>query len=92
MSELIDVGDEVEEYLLTKKNKTQSVYRSAFRRFLEYYKSTYGENKTMSHFLDTIYAELQKPRREQGRPAEVEISKFIPHNKDMILKHLTSCD
>jgi hypothetical protein len=70
-------GDEAEEFLLLKGKTTQHIYASAFRAFLEHYQTQHGEGKGFSHFLDRIFDELQKPRRQQRRLAEIEIVQFV---------------
>jgi len=77
MTSLKQLGDEIEEYLLLKRDTTQSIYRSAFRNFLEYYETQHGEGKGFTHFLDRVFDELQKPRREQRRVAEIEVVQFV---------------
>jgi hypothetical protein len=67
----------IEEYLTLKKEATANIYRSALRTFVRHYKSEHGEDKTISHFLDKIFDEYKKPRREQSRIAEIEVSNFI---------------
>ncbi len=62
---------EIEEYLQLKKHSTANVYRSNLRIFVEYYQSVYGKDKTISDFLDSIFDEFKKPRREQRRIAEI---------------------
>ena len=58
---------EIEEFLALKSDSTAKVYRSTFRRFTKYYQSVYGKNKTISDFLDTIFDEQKKPRRQRER-------------------------
>jgi hypothetical protein len=70
---------EIEEYLLLKKRSTANVYRSNLRIFVEYYQSIYGKDKTISDFLDTIFDELKKPRRQQRRITEIVLAGFIKH-------------
>ena len=72
---------EIEEFLTFKKDSTAEVYRSTFRRFTKYYQSVYGKNKTISDFLDTIFDELKKPRREQKRIAESVLVTYIKQLK-----------
>ena len=62
---------EIEEYLTLKKEATANIYRSALRTFVRHYKSEHGEDKIISHFLDKIFDEYKKPRREQRRIAEI---------------------
>jgi len=76
-------GEEAEEYLRLKGKTTRGVYGSAFSLFLEFYGNKYGEGKGFSHFLDRIFAELQKPRREQKRVAEIELVDFINYLREL---------
>ena len=76
-------GEEVEEYLRLKGKTTRGVYGSAFELFLRFYQSKYGEGKGFSDYLDRIFAELQKPRREQKRVAETELVDFINYLKEL---------
>ena len=76
-------GEEAEEYLKLKGKTTRGIYGSAFELFQEFYGNKYGEGKGFSHFLDRIFAELQKPRREQKRVAETELVDFIDHLKEL---------
>ena len=39
------LGDEIEECLLLKGDKTKNIYRTAFRGFLKFYRDRYGEGK-----------------------------------------------
>jgi site-specific recombinase XerC len=73
---------EIEEYLALKKTSTSKIYRSALRRFTKYYKTVSGEDKTISDFLDSIFDEYKKDRREQKRIAEIVIVEFIRHLKN----------
>jgi len=75
------LGIEIEEYLLLKGDATSNIYRTAFRAFKQYYQDRYGKNKGFSDFLDRIFEELKKPRREQRRLAEIDIVGFIKHLK-----------
>jgi site-specific recombinase XerD len=81
MTETHYLYPEIEEFLALKKDSTAKVYRSTFRRFTKYYQSIYGKNKTISDFLDTIFDELKKPRREQKRIAESVHVTYIKHLK-----------
>ena len=76
-------SEEVEEYLRLKGKTTRGVYGSAFELFLRFYQSKYGEGKGFSDYLDRIFAELQKPRREQKRVAETELVDFINYLKEL---------
>ena len=72
-----EFSNEIDEYLTLKSKTTRRNYASAYRTFLKYYKTKHGEDKGFSHFLDRIFDELKKPRREQSKIAEMELSKFI---------------
>ena len=69
-------GEEAEEYLKLKGKTTRGVYGSAFELFLRFYQSKYGKGKGFSHFLDRIFAELQKPRRARAH-ALIVVIKFL---------------
>jgi len=56
---------EIKEYLQLKSPSTAHAYSNGFVRFLEYYQSKYGEGKNIGDFLDRIFEERKKPRREQ---------------------------
>jgi len=73
---------EIKEYLQLKSPSTAHAYSNGFVRFLEYYQSKYGEGKNIGDFLDRIFEERKKPRREQNRVAETEVSQFIDYLKD----------
>ena len=73
---------ELQEYLSLKSKATRAVYASAFRHFLEYYKSKYGKDKGVGDFLDRIFAEFRKPPREQRRIAEIELKGFVDFLRD----------
>jgi len=74
-------GEEVEEYLSVKNKPTRLVYSSAFELFKEFYESKHGVGKSFSSYLDRIFEELKKPRREQRRIAEIELVDFINYLK-----------
>lgn len=75
-------GEEIEEYMDLKGKTTRGIYSSAFVKFLEFYHTKYGEDKGFGDFLDRIFGELKKPRREQKRVAELELVDFIDYLKD----------
>jgi hypothetical protein len=74
---------EIQEYLTLKSKPTQTVHSSAFIHFLDYYRNKHGKEKGFSDFLDRIFDELKKPRREQRRVAEIECVQFISHLKQL---------
>lgn len=76
-------GDEVEEYLSLKGKATRFVYSSAFGHFLNFYGNKYGEGKGFSDYLDRIFEELKKERRQQRRIAELELVDFINYLKEL---------
>ena len=76
-------GEEVEEYLRLKSNATQAVYGSAFQLFVEFYQNKYGKGKGFSDYLDLIFEELKKPRREQRRIAEIELVDFVNYLREL---------
>ena len=80
MSETV-LGEEVEEYLKLKKRSTADSYKVGFRRFLQYYKARYGEDKGFSDLLNRLDENMRLPRRERKLLAELEISDFIDHLK-----------
>ena len=59
--------EEVDEYLKLKGKPTRTTCSSGFRLFLRYYQTKHGKDKGFGDFLDRIFEELQKPRREQKR-------------------------
>ncbi|UCD39771.1 MAG: hypothetical protein JSV87_05000 [Candidatus Bathyarchaeota archaeon] len=75
-------GDEIEEYLQLKSKATRYVYSSAFGHFLRFYQGKHGEGKGFSDYLDRIFGELKKPRREQRRIAEIELVDFIKYLRE----------
>jgi hypothetical protein len=75
-------GEEVEEYQRLKSNATRRVYDSAFGHFLSFYQNKHGEGKGFSDYLDSIFEELKKPRRQQRRTAEIELVDFINHLRE----------
>ncbi|MCW4052952.1 MAG: hypothetical protein NWE78_07080 [Candidatus Bathyarchaeota archaeon] len=75
-------GDKIEEYLGLKSKATRHVYSSAFGHFLGFYQNKHGEGKSFSDYLDRIFDELKKPRREQRRIAEIELVDFINYLKE----------
>jgi len=76
-------GEEVDEYLSLKGKTTRGIYSSAFGLFLEYYRNKHGEEKGLGDFLDRIFEEMKKPRREQRRIAEIEMVDFINYLKQL---------
>ena len=60
-------GEEAEKYLRLKGKTTRGVYGSAFSLFLEFYQSKYGKGKGFSDYLDRIFEELKKERRQRAR-------------------------
>ena len=76
-------GEEAEEYLKLKRKTTRGVYSSAFSLFLEFYQNKYGEGKGFSDYLDRIFDELKKERRQQKRIAEIELVDFIDYLKQL---------
>ena len=76
-------SEEVEEYLSLKSNATRTVYASAFELFREFYQNKYSKGNGLSDYLDRIFEELKKPRREQRRIAEIELVDFINYLKQL---------
>lgn len=76
-------GEEATEYLRLKRKTTRFIYGSAFGHFLNFYRNKYGEGKGFSDYLDRIFEELKKPRREQRRIAEIELVDFINYLKEL---------
>ena len=76
-------GQEVDEYLSLKGKATRITYSSAFSLFLQYYHTKHGEDKGFGDYLDSIFEELKKPRREQRRVAEIVLVGFIDFLKQI---------
>ena len=74
---------EILEYLALKSKTSRHVYSSAFGHFRDFYRNKYGENKGFSDFLDRIFDELKKPRREQRHIAEIELVQLIDYLKQL---------
>lgn len=72
----------MQEYLSLKSKSTKSVYSTSFRLFLDYYETKYGKGKGFTHFLDRVFDELKKDRRDQKRVAELEIVEYLNWLKD----------
>jgi hypothetical protein len=85
----VEFEPEVQEYLDLKSQSTAHAYSNSFARFLEFYQSKYGKDANFGHFLDRIFEERKKPRREQKRIAEIEVSQFIDFLKDKGLSNNT---
>jgi integrase len=85
----VEFETEVQEYLDLKSQSTAHAYSNSFARFLEFYQSKYGKDANFGHFLDRIFEERKKPRREQKRIAEIEVSQFIDFLKDKGLSNNT---
>ena len=77
----MSVGKEAEEYLKLKTESTAEIYRTAYRKFIKFYRRRHGEDTGFGHFLDRIFENLKIPRRQQKRIAEAEMVDFI---EDMI--------
>ena len=73
---------EIQEYLKLKSPSTAHAYSNGLAKFLKFYQKKYGNDANFGHFLDRIFAELKKPRREQKRIAETEVSQFIGYLQD----------
>jgi integrase len=78
----VEFESEVEEYLSLKSPSTKHAYSNAFARFLEFYQGKYGKDANFGDFIDRIFEERKKPRREWKRIAETEASQFIDFLKD----------
>ena len=76
-------GEEAEKYLRLKGETTRRIYGSAFSLFLRFYQSKYGKGKGFSDYLDRIFEELKKERRQQERIAETELVDFIDYLKEL---------
>jgi len=76
-------GEEAEEYLSLKGKTTRRIYGSAFNHFLNFYGNKYGKGKGFSDYLDRIFEELKKERRQQRRIAEIELVDFIDYLKQL---------
>lgn len=83
MQSLVRFSEEVDEYLRLKGKTTRAVYSSAFELFQQYYQTKYGKGKGFSEYLDNVFAELKKPRREQRRIAEIELVDFVDYLKEL---------
>jgi integrase len=73
---------EIQEYLKLKSPSTAHAYSNGLAKFLKFYQKKYGNDANFGHFLDRVFAELKKPRREQKRIAETEVSQFIGYLQD----------
>jgi integrase len=74
---------EIQEYLALKSKTSRHVYSSALKHFLDFYRNKYGKGKTISQFLDRIFDEYKKPRRQQRRIAEIELVEYIDYLKQL---------
>lgn len=83
----IEFEPEIQEYLNLKSPSTAHSYANGFVRFLAFYQSKHGKDANFGHFLDRIFEERKKPRREQKRVAETEVSQFINFLKDQGLSN-----
>lgn len=83
----IEFEPEVQEFLNMKSKSTAKSYSGGFVKFLKYYQSKYGKDKNIGDFLDRIFEEFKKPRREQQNIAEIEIKQYIDYLKDKKLKN-----
>lgn len=78
----IEFEPEIKEYLQLKSLSTAHAYSNGLAKFLKFYQKKYGKGANFGDFLDRIFAELKKPRREQKRIAETEVSQFIGYLQD----------
>ena len=69
--------DEAQEFLELKSESTSQNYRNGLRRFVSYFREQYGDDKTLSDFLDILEEDAGLPRREKKRIAEKILSDFI---------------
>ena len=77
MSKQIELSDEIQEWLRTKTKSTADVYRRRVRRFMSWYKSKYGEDVDIGHFLDRL-DENQKLPRARARTCSREVLPLAP--------------
>jgi integrase len=78
----VEFESEIQEFLDLKSPSTAHAYSNSFAKFLEFYQSKYGEDANFGDFLDRIFEEKKKPRREQKRIAEIEVSQYVDFLKD----------
>ena len=76
------LGQEVIEFLHTKKPSTYTTYQSGLRWFLRYYRKQHGDTAILSQFLDLLDENASLPRRQRKRLAETEINEFIDYLAD----------
>ena len=78
----VDLGPEMVEWLSTKARTTAKAYHRRLRRFMRWYRSRYGDDVSISHFLDRLDENLRLPRRERKKLAELEMVEYIDYLKD----------
>jgi integrase len=71
--------EDVEKFLKVKKPHTRRPYVSALVKFRRFYQEKYGEDKTISDFLDRVSEDRQKPRGKRTRLAEQVITDFVSY-------------
>lgn len=79
---LIELGDDVEEYLGLKSRNTAEIYRTGFRKFITYYQEKYVDEVGFNHFLDRLFENARLPMREQKRVAELEMVDYLNYLTD----------
>ena len=55
--------------------------QAAFKNFLKYYHGKYGEGKTFTDFIETIFDNMKRRLHKQERIVEPELVGFIEYLK-----------
>ncbi len=79
MSKQIELSNEIKEWLRTKTKNTAQAYNRRLCKFMRWYKSKYGEDIDIGHFLDRLDENQKLPRRERKKLAELEFSEYIDY-------------
>ena len=67
---------------MLKTKSTAIVYRKGLRRFISFYRSIYGEDKSFTDFLDRLEENASLPRKERKRLTESILVDYINFCKD----------
>ena len=70
-------SEDGKEFLDAFDPSTRKIYRAGLKLFLSFYKSKYGEDKTLEDFLDALEEDLRKPGRERKRVARNILRDFV---------------
>jgi integrase/recombinase XerD len=79
MDQKIESSDEIREWLRTKTKSTAQAYNRRLNLFMRWYKSKFGEDVDIGHFLDRLDENQKLPRRERNKLAELVISDYIDY-------------